>query len=93
MATKKTEAQQVELVQEATQGESAPELQPDAERETAESQPELKREMVKARVLVDGIYGSVNDVVEVPADLVSGELDTHPDAVAYAESLSNGAAG
>lgn len=47
-------------------------------------------EMVKARVLVDGAYGKANDVVEVPAAEAesSGELDAHPDAVAYAQSLS-----
>lgn len=47
-------------------------------------------ETVKARVLVDGAYGKVNDVVDVPAAEAeaSGELDAHPDAVAYAESLN-----
>lgn len=47
-------------------------------------------ETVQARVLVDGAYGKVNDVVEVPAAEAeaSGELDAHPDAVAYALSLS-----
>lgn len=45
---------------------------------------------VKARVLVDGAYGKVNDVVNVTAAEAeaSGELDAHPDAVAYAESLN-----
>lgn len=46
--------------------------------------------LVKARVLVSGIYGKVDDVVEVTqaeAD-ASSELDSHPDAVAYAESIS-----
>lgn len=42
---------------------------------------------VKARVLVDGKYGRCNDVVEVDADDKSREIDTTPDAVAYAESL------
>lgn len=44
---------------------------------------------VKARVLVDGSYGKVNDVVEVDAAEAkdNSDLDTHPDAVAYAESL------
>lgn len=50
-------------------------------------------EVTKARVLVDGGYGHVNDVVEIPADQVaaaeaSGQVDTHPEAVAYAESLA-----
>ena len=46
----------------------------------------------KARVLLDCAYGNVNDVIEIlPDDLLvaeaSGYVDTHPDAVAYAESL------
>ena len=45
---------------------------------------------IKARVLVDGAYGKVNDVVEVTTAEAeaSSELDAHPDAVAYAESLN-----
>lgn len=52
--------------------------------------PEAPAETVKARVLVDGAYGKVNDVVEVTAAEAesSSELDAHPDAVAYAESLN-----
>lgn len=44
---------------------------------------------VKARVLVDGNYGKVNDVVEVDSAEAkdNSNLDAHPDAVAYAESL------
>lgn len=47
---------------------------------------------VKGRVLVDGTWGKVNQVIEILADQVeqaerSGQVDTHPDAVAYAESL------
>jgi hypothetical protein len=44
---------------------------------------------VKARVLVDGAYGRANDVVEVPVveAEASGELDAHPEAVAYALSI------
>lgn len=51
-----------------------------------------KDETVKARVLVDGAYGKVDDVVEVTAAeaKASDELDDHPDAVAYAESLKTG---
>lgn len=46
----------------------------------------------KARVLLDCAYGKVDDVIEIlPDDLLgaeaSGHVDTHPDAVAYAESL------
>lgn len=45
---------------------------------------------VKARVLADGAYGKVNDVVEVSAEqaAASTDLDPHPDAVAYAEKLA-----
>lgn len=47
---------------------------------------------VKARVLMDGLYGRVDDVVEIPAAELqqaeaSGQIDAHPDAVSYAESL------
>lgn len=44
---------------------------------------------VKARVLVTGAFGQVNDVVEVeePALKQTGELDASAEAVAYAESL------
>jgi hypothetical protein len=45
---------------------------------------------VKARVLADGSYGKINDVVQVSEGeaAASTELDCHPDAVAYAESLA-----
>ena len=44
--------------------------------------------LVKARVLVDGAFGKVNDIVEVDPEVAhGGELDTSPEAVAYAESL------
>ena len=37
---------------------------------------------------VDGAFGKVNDVVEVDPEVAhGGELDTSPEAVAYAESL------
>jgi hypothetical protein len=47
---------------------------------------------VKARVLVDGAFGKVNDVAELDAAVAEqaqkdGAVDTHPEAVAYAESL------
>jgi len=44
---------------------------------------------VKARVLVKGMFGECDDVVEVAADVAQDnpELDTNPEAVAYAESL------
>lgn len=45
---------------------------------------------VKARVLMDCAFGKVDDVVEVTeaeAAASTSQLDAHPDAVAYAESL------
>ena len=50
------------------------------------------KRLVKARVLVDGIYGSVNAVVTVTAAAAkaSSELDADPAAVDYAESLAAG---
>lgn len=49
-------------------------------------------QLVKGRVLVDGTWGRVNQVIDILPDMVesaeaSGQVDTHPDAVAYAESL------
>ena len=46
----------------------------------------------KARVLVEGHYGKPDDVVELDGEalaqaLASGQVDAHPEAVAYAESL------
>lgn len=48
------------------------------------------RKQVKARVLLDGQYGKVNEVVTVTAAAAkaSPELDADPAAVAYAESLA-----
>lgn len=46
---------------------------------------------VKVRVLVDGAYGKVNDIVDVDASLIeslAGVVDADLDAVAYAESLA-----
>jgi hypothetical protein len=47
---------------------------------------------VKARVIVAGLFGSMNDVVVLDkaaaaAAQATGDIDTHPEAVAYAESL------
>lgn len=47
---------------------------------------------VKARVIFAGRHGKVNDVVELEraealAAQAAGDIDTHPDAVAHAESL------
>lgn len=63
-----------------------------------ESDGETKLEVavtVAARVLVDGRFGRCNEVVEVSAvdaeaGVQDGQLDTHPDAVAYARSLVAG---
>ena len=49
-------------------------------------------DLTKARVLVTGTYGAADDVIELSADALaqaeaSGQVDAHPDAVAYAESL------
>ena len=46
----------------------------------------------KVRVLVEGNYGKPDDVIELEGEalaqaLASGQVDTHPDAVAYAEGL------
>lgn len=46
---------------------------------------------VKARVLVDGVLGKCNDVIEIDpaqAKSLAGVVDTDPEAVAYAESLA-----
>lgn len=53
---------------------------------TASNTPEV----VKARVLTACIYGKPDDVVEVTSSeaAASPDLDPHPDAVAYAESLN-----
>lgn len=54
--------------------------------------PETTPETVKARVLVTGAFGVINDLVELTPDLLkqaeqTGQVDPHPDAVAYAASL------
>jgi len=47
---------------------------------------------IKARVLVTGVFGNADDVVELHPDalalgVAAGHIDPHPDAVAYAASL------
>ena len=64
----------------------------DADRAAADAEAARAPVLVPVRVLVDGAYGAVNDVVHIAADLVStaeasGEVDSHPAAVAYAHSL------
>ena len=46
--------------------------------------------LIKARVLTACTYGKPDDVVEVTIEeaAASPDLDAHPDAVAYAESLT-----
>lgn len=49
--------------------------------------------LVEVRVLVACAYGSPNDVVTVPAEAVddgvrANKIDPHPDAVAYAKTLT-----
>ncbi len=46
----------------------------------------------KVRVLVAGAFGQPDDVIELEGEalaqaLASGQVDAHPEAVAYAESL------
>ena len=46
----------------------------------------------KVRVLVEGHYGKPDDVIELDGEalaqaIASGQVDAHPEAVAYAESL------
>ena len=46
----------------------------------------------KVRVLVEGNYGKPDDVIELEGEalavaVASGQVDAHPEAVAYAESL------
>jgi hypothetical protein len=69
----------------------------------AKAAPDMPAGMVKARVLVEGAHGKVNDVVVVDQALIdamqervaadatkstSAELDADPAAVAYAESIA-----
>ena len=47
----------------------------------------------KVRVLVEGAFGKPDDVIELEGEelaqaLASGQVDPHPEAVAYAEALN-----
>ena len=47
----------------------------------------------KVRVLVEGNYGKPDDVIELEGEalavaVASGQVDAHPEAVAYAEALN-----
>ena len=47
----------------------------------------------KVRVLVEGAFGKPDDVIELDGEelaqaLASGQVDPHPEAVAYAEALN-----
>lgn len=51
------------------------------------------KQAVKARVIVDGRFGRINEVIELDQSEIdeavkSGEVDTSPDAVAYAEQAA-----
>jgi hypothetical protein len=51
-----------------------------------------KKKLVKARVLMACEYGEPDDLVEIESSTAkqveaAGKIDTHKDAVAYAESL------
>ncbi len=53
-------------------------------------QQQATQKRVRARVLVDGRFGSVNDVISVDGETLggaTGELCAHPASVAYALSL------
>lgn len=66
--------------------DAADATQPEAEK----TPPRSAQKRVRARVLVDGRFGSVNDVVEVDGETLDGargELCAHPASVAYAQSL------
>jgi hypothetical protein len=58
----------------------------------AKKQLEVDAGKVKARVIFEGTFGRMNDVVELDKDIAeaaqaAGDVDTHPESVAYAESL------
>lgn len=66
----------------------APALEPAA----APAAKSLAPAVTKARVLVTGPFGAINTVVELDEitlrqGVACGQIDPHPDAVAYAESL------
>lgn len=58
----------------------------------ADNKPQAAKGQVKARVLVDGAHGKVNDVVVFEsaeaAKAAGPDVDATPAAVAYAESLA-----
>lgn len=48
---------------------------------------------IKARVLVNGAFGRIDDVVELDAETLqgaAGQVDPHPDAVAWASAHAAG---
>lgn len=60
--------------------------------DTSPAAPATKAKAVKARVLVSGEYGRINDLVELPAGAAkhaeaAGLIDTDKAAVAYAAGL------
>lgn len=81
--TKAKDPEQTGLLSENQAGEN--------QAENPTENPTDSQAIVKARVLVNGIYGDVNDIVEVPEVIAehTPDLDADPAAVAYAESLQN----
>ena len=62
---------------------------PDSVAEAPAPAPKL----TKARVLATGVFGVADEVVELSSDalaqgVAAGQVDSHPDAVAYAASLT-----
>lgn len=78
----------------AAEAEAAKAAEADAAKaaEAAVAASATEPNKVKARILADGPHGRVNQVAEIEqaeAELLQagGQVDTHPAAVAYAESL------
>lgn len=54
---------------------------------------EKETKTIKGRVLLDCSYGKSDDIIELSSEAMkiaekSGEVDPHPSAVAYVESIS-----
>lgn len=67
--------------------EQAPAVEP-----VASPEPVAAPERIKVRVLATGAFGLIDTVVsltpaEVAQGVAAGQVDPHPDAVAYAASL------
>ena len=69
-----------------------PAIDPEALAASVDAPEHLAAAATKVRVLVEGNYGKPDDVIELEGEelaqaLASGQVDPHPDAVAYAEGL------